>query len=252
MLRAAYRHHLDAFNRDVLELCDLTVGVMAHASTALVELSLDDAETALTQSDALADLRLKCEDRGLRLLALQNPVASDLRLVLTSIHIVEDLHRMGALARNIALLARQRHPHRVYPEELEGYVAEMARMVRDMGDISRDLLEAPDPDTAVELHTLDEEVDEIKAYLSTLLTDRQWDHPVRQAVDLALLTRYYERYADRCVSVGRQIVFQVTGLRPEDYVRSREEPDFDPQARFAEIERRYRAPSREARGKADR
>lgn len=241
MLRAAYREFLEEFNTDLLDMCDRVTGIMSHASKALLEQSLDDAEEALTSTDSLTEIRQRCEDRAMRLLALQNPVASELRQVISSIYIVENLNRMGALAKNVALLARQRHPASVYPEALHGYVAELARLVDEMGSIVRALLMDPDPDVAVDLHTVDEGVDDMKAYLSTLVTDREWEYTTRQAVDLAMLTRYYERYADRCVAAAGRVVFLVTGQTPEDYLRQRDKANYEPDLKFAEIERRFRA-----------
>ena len=221
-------------------MCDTVREIMGHASAALLERSLDDAETALTEADSLKDISERCEDRSMRLLALQNPVASDLRQVVSAIYIVESFERMGSLARNIALLARQRHPHPVYPEALHGYVEELARLVYEMGATTRQLLVEPDADVAVELHTIDEGVDDMKAYLFSLVSDREWEYSTREAVDLSMLARYYERYADRCVSVASRMVFLITGLKPEAYLRQRDEVDHDPEQKFATIERKFR------------
>lgn len=240
MLRTEYREHLEAFNQDVLEMCDTVREIMGHASAALLERSLDDAEAALTEADSLKDISERCEDRSMRLLALQNPVASDLRQVVSAIYIVESFERMGSLARNIALLSRQRHPHPVYPEALRGYVEELARLVHEMGATTRQLLIEPDADVAVELHTIDEGVDDMKAYLFSLVSDREWEYSTREAVDLSMLARYYERYADRCVSVASRMVFLITGLKPEAYLRQRDEVDHDPEQKFATIERKFR------------
>ena len=80
----------------------------------------------------------------------------------------------------------------------------------------------------------------MKAFLSTLVTDREWQFTNREAVDVSMLARYYERYADRCVSVGRRMVFLITGLKPEAYVQQRDEVDYDPAEKFATIERKFR------------
>ena len=240
MLRTVYREHLEAFNQDVLEMCDTVCEIMNHATAALLEQSLEDAEAALTEADSLKEITQRCEDRSMRLLALQNPVASDLRQVVSAIYIVESFERMGSLARNIALLARQRHPSPVYPQALHGYVEELARLVHEMGASTRKLLVEPDADAAVELHTIDEGVDDMKFFLCSLVSDRQWEYTTREAVDLSMLARYYERYADRCVSVASRMVFLITGLKPEAYLRQRHEVDYDPEQKFATIERKFR------------
>lgn len=240
MLRAAYREHLDAFNADVVLMSDTVRSVMSHATAALLEQSLDDAETALTQADDIGEIRRRCEDRSTRLLALENPVASELRRIITSIYIVENFNRMGALARNIALLARQRHPAPVFPAALNGYVAELARLVYELGETVHSLLVNPDADVAVALHDFDEGVDDLKAYLFSLVTDRDWEYSTREAVDLAVLVRYFERYADRCVDIGARLVYLITGKTSEAYIRQREEVYYDPDQRFAAIEEKFR------------
>ena len=240
MLRTAYREHLEAFNQDVLEMCDSVREVMGLATAALLEQSLEDAEAALTEADSLKEISQRCEERSMRLLALQNPVASELRQVVSAIYIVESFERMGSLAKNVALLSRQRHPSPVYPPALHGYVEELARLVYEMGSTTRKLLVEPDADAAVELHTIDEGVDDMKAFLSSLVSDREWEYSTREAVDVSMLARYYERYADRCVSVARRMVFLITGLKPEAYVQQRDEVDYDPVKKFATIERKFR------------
>lgn len=221
-------------------MCDTVREIMGLATAALLERSLEDAEAALTEADSLKDISERCEDRSMRLLALQNPVAFELRQVVSAIYIVESFERMGSLAKNVALLARQRHPHPVYPEALHGYVEELARLVYEMGATTRQLLVEPDADVAVELHTIDEGVDDMKAYLYSLVSDREWEYSTREAVDLSMLARYYERYADRCVSVASRMVFLITGLKPEAYLRQRDEVDYDPEQKFATIERKFR------------
>ena len=240
MLRAAYRENLEAFNQDLIAMCDTVCTIMDHASSALLEQSLDDAETALSEIDSLKEISERCEERSMSLLALQSPVAGDLRQVLSALYVVENFERMGSLARNIALLARLRHPAPVYPAPLQGYIEELTRLVREMGATTRALLDNPDPDVAVELHNIDEGVDDMRAFLQTLVSDRKWEHSTREAVDLAMLARYYERYADRCVNVAGRMVFLVTGLKPEEYLRQRDEPDYDPDEKFATIEQKFR------------
>ena len=110
-----------------------------------------------------------------------------------------------------------------------------------MGATTRALLDDPDPDVAVELHTIDEGVDDMRAFLSTLVSDREWEYSTREAVDLSMISRYYERYADRCVNVAGRVVFLVTGLNPKEYMKQRDEDAFDRHSKLAAIERRFRA-----------
>ena len=245
-MRTAYRDHLDAFSRDLQRMSDTVRAIMKHASTAVLEASLDDAEAALTAADSLKEIRDRCERRSMQLLALENPVASELRQIFTSIYIVEDFNRMGALAKHIANTARLRHPDPVVPLDgpgasLRESIVEFAGRTDTMGELIHDQLISPDADLALEMNELDDAVDDTHKQLLTTLTSREWEGPNRLAVDLALIARFYERYADHCVNVAARIVFLVTGLTPENYIESKDSDgqDVEMDERFQELERYF-------------
>lgn len=240
-MRTVYREHLDAFAHDILVMCDSVCAIMDKASDALLRGSLDKAEEALSIADPLEEIRQRCEERSVQLLALENPVASDLRQVISSIYIVEDFDRMAALAMHIANTARRRHPEMAIPEEIRGYVEEMARLVKEMGEKTHDLLVAPDAEVALILSRDDDAVDDLNYFLLNMLTEREWKHSTKAAVDLTLLSRYYERYADHCVNVSGRIVYLITGLMPEQYVEKQESDraESEMQQRFDDLERQF-------------
>lgn len=240
-MRTAYREHLDAFAHDLIVMCDKVQEVMARASNALLRGSLESAEDALTMAEGLEEIRARCDERAVELLALEGPVARDLRQVISSIYIVEDFDRMAALAMHIARAARRRHPAFAIPGALRGYFEEYARLVEDMAAKTRNLLIDPDPDVALVLAEEDDAVDDLNDHLLTMLTQREWPHSTQEAVDTALLSRFYERYADHGVNVAARIVYLTTGLMPEEYLakRERDEADADFQARFEQLERQF-------------
>ncbi|WP_245945873.1 PhoU domain-containing protein [Corynebacterium senegalense] len=222
-------------------MCDTVRDVMSNASAALLTQSLDQAEEALSSVDGLEETRQRCEDRSMKLLALENPVASDLRQVVSSIYIVEDFQRMGALAMHIANTARMRHPAPVVPDSMRAFVAELARLADDLGTKTHELLVNPDAEVALGLRADDDDVDAMKNYILNVLTHHEWEHSAREAVDLALLCRYYERYSDHCVNVAARTVFLITGLKPDAYLEKQRAGDgFEMDEKFAAIERRFR------------
>jgi len=240
-MRTSYREHLSAFAEDLQIMSDTVRTIMQYASKALLDGSLDSAETALTEADTLQEIRIRCEERSMALLALESPVASDLRQVFTSIYIVEDFNRMGALARHIASTARLRHPEYVYDESMKASVEKLAELTGDMIELIHDQLISPDVEGALEMSKIDDEVDALNHYLLDTVTSREWEGSNRAAVDLALVARYYERYADHCVNVAARIVFLVTGLTPERYVRKKDADghDIEMDERFRELERYF-------------
>ncbi|MGP6174373.1 PhoU domain-containing protein, partial [Corynebacterium sp. A21] len=87
----------------------------------------------------------------------------------------------------------------------------------------------------------DDAVDDLDAHLMAMLTQRDWPYTTRQAVDTALLVRFFERFADQCVNVGTRIVYLTTGLPPEDYLAKREweAEEAAVKARFDALERQF-------------
>ncbi|MDY3128032.1 MAG: phosphate signaling complex protein PhoU [Corynebacterium sp.] len=241
-MRYAYREQLDNFAHDLIVMCDAVSAIMDKASTALLTAELQPAEEAISLSDELADIRMRCEERAVALLALENPLAKDLRQVVSSIYIVEELNRMGELAQHIAKAARRRHPEFVLPEAFRGYFKELARLVGDMAALTRDVLVDPDTDGALQLTTEDDAVDDINHHLLSILTEREWNDTARAAVDIALLSRFYERYADHCVNVAARVIFLITGLSPNEYLARQESESqrADVEARFAALERQFK------------
>ena len=147
------------------------------------------------------------------MLALQAPVAGDLRGG-ERFQIVGDVDRMGALALHVAKIARRRHPATALPEEVRGYFAEMGRLAIALAHNAREVLNSLDHEAAALLEEDDDAMDDLHRHLFTVLMDRDWDHGVAAAVDVTLLGRYYERFADHAVMVGRRVFFQATGKLP--------------------------------------
>ncbi|WP_038606582.1 phosphate signaling complex protein PhoU [Corynebacterium atypicum] len=220
-MRAAYREHLNAFANDLISMCDMSEEVMRKAHHALVGASLQSAEDALSLDEDIDRLVEVCEARAVELLALEGPVARDLRQVVSSIYIVEDFRRMAALAMHIANAARRRHPDYACPELVRGHFSRMGELDLHMVAKIRDLLVDPDADSAVSLNEDDDAVDDIHEHIMVSLTQKEWPFSTREAVDVALIARYYERYADHAVNVSSRVIYLTTGLVREDYLAQR-------------------------------
>ncbi|AZA12831.1 phosphate uptake regulator PhoU [Corynebacterium choanae] len=222
-MRSSYQERLDRFAQDLIVMCDTVQVIMQQAAKALLAQDLTAAEQALTLTDDLKPITQRCEERAVQLLALEGPLARDLRQVVSSIYIVEDISRMATLAKHIATTARLRHPAQVLPEPLVGYFEEYSRLAQEMTQKLGDLLTDPDDvDVAVVFGADDDAVDDIQKHLFLLLTARPWEHSTTQAVDVALLSRYFERYADHIVNVASRIIYLSTGMKPAEYLANRE------------------------------
>lgn len=210
-MRTAYHHQLDALKRGIGDLCGLSGAAMQRATQALLEADIGVAEAVISQHEHFLAAAAQAETDAFNLLALQAPVATELRAVFANLQNVADADRMGALALHVAQIARRRHPAHAIPDDVTGYFAEMGRIAVRIGGEIRDIVLSSDPDRAATLADKDDEMDELHRQLFSVLMDREWRHGVATAVDVTLLGRYYERFADHAVEIGRRVIFQATG-----------------------------------------
>jgi phosphate transport system protein len=215
-MRTAFHEQLEALKATLGDMCGIAGVAMERATQALLQADLLLAEQVISDHDTLLAMRTKAEESAFVLLALQAPVAGDLRTVVGSMQAVADAERMGGLARHVAKIVRRRHPEHVLPKEVNGYVAEMGAVAVDLGRLARDVVLSDDPDRAAQIRHDDDAMDELHSHLFTVLMDREWKHGVASAVDVTLLGRFYERFADHAVQIGNRVVFQVTGEQVTD------------------------------------
>jgi phosphate transport system protein len=215
-MRTAYHEQLDALIHQLAEMCRLAGIAMERATQALLQADLVLAEQVIGDHEHITSASARAEEGAFVLLALQAPVAGDLRAIVSSIQIVADVERMGALALHVAKIARRRHPQHALPEEVNGYFAEMGRIAVDLADSARDVLVSRDPEKARRIRQDDDAMDDLHRHLFIVMMDRDWKHGVSAAVDVTLLGRFYERFADHAVEIARRVIFQVTGEMPAE------------------------------------
>ena len=210
-MRTAFHEQLDSLTELLSNMCGLAGSAMDRATQALLHADLAIAEQVIGDHDQLAHMQTHAEEAAFALLALQAPVAGDLRLVFGSFQNVADAERMGALALHVAKIVRRRHPHHALPDEVKGYFAEMGRIAVDLGNSAKDVVLSRDSEQAAQISREDDAMDQLHKELFSVLMDKEWKHGVAAAVDVTLLGRFYERFADHAVEIGRRIVFEATG-----------------------------------------
>ncbi|MFC4124531.1 phosphate signaling complex protein PhoU [Nocardia rhizosphaerae] len=215
-MRVIYNEQMADLANLLGEMAGLAGQAMEQATQSLLQADLALAEQVIGEQDRIAVMIAEAEEKAFALLALQAPVAGDLRQVVSAIQIVNDVNRMGTLALHVAKVTRRRHPNHAVPEAVNGYFAEMGRIAVNMGAGAKEVLETRDPERAAQLNQDDEAMDDLHRHLFTLLMDREWKYGVAAAVDVTLLGRYYERFADHAVEIGRRVIFLVTGVLPAD------------------------------------
>jgi phosphate transport system protein len=215
-MRTAFHEQLDSLTEMLSNMCGLAGLAMDRATQALLEADLAMAEQVISDHDRLAQMQTRVEEAAFALLALQAPVAGDLRLVFGSFQNVADAERMGALALHVAKIARRRHPHHALPDEVKGFFAEMGRIAVDLGNSAKEVVLSRDPKQAAQISREDDAMDQLHRQLFSVLMDTEWKHGVATAVDVTLLGRFYERFADHAVAIGRRVVFEATGEAVEE------------------------------------
>ena len=125
-MRTAYHDQLDQLSEQLGDMCGLAGKAMERATQALLQADLALAEQVISDHEQISALSVRAEESAFVLLALQAPVAGDLRSVVGSIQIVADVDRMGALALHVAKIARRRHPQHVLPEDCLLYTSDAA------------------------------------------------------------------------------------------------------------------------------
>jgi len=214
-MRTTYYAELSALSAQVGEMCGLAADAMEHATQALLGADLAVAEQVIADHEHIAAMSKRTEATAIKLLATQQPVASDLRTILSAIHVGADIERMGALAVHVASISRLRHPECALPDDVRAGFSEMGSRAVELARTAQEVLVSRDPEKARRLRDEDDAVDAEHRHLFTLLIDHKWQDSVSSAVDVALLGRFYERFADHAVEIGGRVVFEATGGLPD-------------------------------------
>ncbi|WP_018158077.1 phosphate signaling complex protein PhoU [Demetria terragena] len=210
-MRDAFHEDLDRISDELVHMTALVQQAMARATSALLHADLSLAESVIAGDDDIDEIRRSVDDRAVDLLALQQPVATDLRMVVTAMHMASDIERMGDLARHIAKAARRRYPDNAVPEQLRPIVQEMELVAEELAIKTGKAIANKDIRAAADIETTDDRMDELHRQVFATLLDPSWADSTAAAVDATLLSRYFERFGDHAVAIANRVVYLVTG-----------------------------------------
>lgn len=207
--------HLEQLAELLGDMGDAAVAALARSTTALLENRSRLAEKVVEDDPALDALQARVDDVATDALLFHAPVAGDLRQVVAAIRAADDLERMGDLAEHVARAALRQRPGRVLPAEVRPAFAQMGELGVRLGRKAAEVARTRNVLLAVQLDDDDDAMDALHAQLFEVVMDQRWSHGVTAAVDITLLGRFYERFADHAVLVARETVYAVTGRQPE-------------------------------------
>ncbi|HEY8820596.1 MAG TPA: phosphate signaling complex protein PhoU [Dermatophilaceae bacterium] len=210
-MRNSFHEDLEKITDQLVEMTRLAGSAMSRATTALLDADLNMAESVIAADEQIDALRRELDDLSIDLLARQQPVATDLRMVVTAMRMSADLERMGDLARHVAKVARLRYPNSAIPPMMRSTVLEMGQVAERIVAKAGSVIAGKDIDSALTLERDDDEMDRLHRDIFNMLIDGKWTAGTEAAVDATLVSRYYERFADHAVSVARRVVYLVTG-----------------------------------------
>ncbi|NUO97176.1 MAG: phosphate signaling complex protein PhoU [Nonomuraea sp.] len=213
-MRDAYHEELDLLTDKLVEMTRLVRSAISRATTALLDADLPLAESVISRDEEVNATFADIETSIFELMARQQPVAVDLRMVITALRMGTDLERMGDLAVHVAKVARLRHPDSAIPPEMRSTIVEMGQIAENLVTKAGSCVASRDVESALELEQDDDAMDRLHRRLFRNILAKDWQHGVEPAIDITLVGRYYERYADHAVRVAGDVVYMVTGARP--------------------------------------
>ena len=211
LIRSVFQDELDSVSQTLFELSVMVSDSMSKATRAIMEKNLQLAEEVISFDEKIDTIQHDLDARIIDIIARQQPVASDLRALITALRMSADLERMGDLAHHVAKVVRLRHPAPAVPDDVVKLIEAMGIAAEKIATKTGVVISTRDTVMAAQVEKDDDEMDLLHRQLISALIAPTWKHGVESAIDLTLLGRYYERYADHAVSVSRRVIFLVTG-----------------------------------------
>ncbi|CAB5045813.1 unannotated protein [freshwater metagenome] len=209
--RSVFQDELDGISQSLVKLTEMVIISMSKATLAVLKSDLKLAEEVIADDVKIDEFQHEIDNRVIDIIARQQPVASDLRALVAALRMGSDLERMGDLAEHVAKLARRRHPESAVPAELIATVTAMGDAAEKITQKTGIVISTRDTELALQVDKDDDVMDTLHRELIAILIEPIWEHGIEAAIDLTLLGRYYERFADHAVSISRRVYFLVTG-----------------------------------------
>ena len=210
-MREVFQQELAEVQDRLVEISRLVAISINKATRAFNESDVSLADEAISEDEKIDELTIELDELAITILARQQPVARDLRIVVSALRISASLERMGDLSTHIAQLARYRFPDKVVPKSLRGTFAEMGSLVTAIATMLTELLTNEDMALAETIRNEDDKVDALHLSVFDAVLGETWKGEAADTVDATLASRYHERFADHAVSIAKKVQYLGTG-----------------------------------------
>ena len=195
----------------LVEISTLVAVSIENATRAFNESNVSLAESVIADDDAIDAAAAELDELAINILARQQPVARDLRIVVSALRISASLERMGDMAEHIAQLARYRFPDKVVPKSLRPTFAQMGALDVQIAQKLIELLKTEDLKIAEDIRNEDDKIDALHLSVFDKVLGETWKGAAVDTVDATLASRYHERFADHAVSIAKKVQYLATG-----------------------------------------
>jgi len=210
-VREVFQAELREVQDRLVEIATLVSVSIENATRAFNESNVSLAETVIADDEKIDVAALELDELAIQILARQQPVARDLRIVVSALRISASLERMGDMAEHIAQLARYRFPDKVVPKSLRSTFAQLGELDVEISKKLVELLKTEDSKLAEEIRNDDDKIDALHLSVFDKVLGETWKGAAVDTVDATLASRYHERFADHAVSIAKKVQYLATG-----------------------------------------
>ena len=210
-MREVFHQTLEDVQGRLVEIAELVAVAMDKATRAFSSSDVGLAEEVIAEDHIIDEKCLDLDELTIEILARQQPVARDLRIVVAALRMSASLERMGDIAEHIAQLTRMRFPERAIPKGLKSTFQRMGELDVEVARRLADLLRTQDLSIADDIRNGDDALDELHLSVFEKVLSDSWRGEAAATVDATLASRYHERFADHAVSVAKKVIYLATG-----------------------------------------
>lgn len=215
-LRRGFHGELAEVHAELVRIGALVIEAIPRATRILLDMDLDGANEAIEGDDEIDARCIDVEEHCYRILALQAPVATDLRAIITALKMTSEIERCGDLTVNICKGARRIYGHEMNPK-LRGLIAKMSEQSQQLLAAAMESYDESDASKAAALDDMDNFLDDLqRQFIQTIFESHSAGSiDLQVALQLGVVARFYERIGDHAVNIGEKVRYLVSGWMPE-------------------------------------